>query len=56
MLKSSLWLGGVAFTYLIAKQRAWNMASRDAVIDHYMSLHPDDFKHTADCSFILCWK
>uniref|UniRef100_A0A1I8BL87 NADH dehydrogenase [ubiquinone] 1 subunit C2 n=1 Tax=Meloidogyne hapla TaxID=6305 RepID=A0A1I8BL87_MELHA len=40
--------GGVGFAYMLGKWRVYNMASRDAVIEHYMELHPDDFERTSD--------
>jgi hypothetical protein len=44
--------GAVTVAYFIGKMRAHNSATRDAVIDHYMEMHPDDFERTNDCLFI----
>ena len=47
--KIGMLIGTSAFMYYYGRYRAYNFASRDAVIDHYMELHPDDFERTGDC-------
>uniref|UniRef100_A0A915LRS1 NADH dehydrogenase [ubiquinone] 1 subunit C2 n=2 Tax=Meloidogyne incognita group TaxID=654580 RepID=A0A915LRS1_MELJA len=48
VVKSLLISGGMCLAYFAGKSRVYNMATRDAVIEHYMELHPDDFERTSD--------
>jgi len=37
----------------MGKLRAHHYATRDAVVDHYMELHPEDFERARDCKHTI---
>lgn len=40
-------LGGIG--YVVGFLREHHYKTRDAVIEHYVSLHPEDFEHLTNC-------